>query len=162
MVSLSSFAVHFRTGRLGAHIDSDICVREQVWRKSSFLFNLSAICGSHSSRAQSNLKGTHSNNPERVKNRQRGQGTGMIMASHETALVLPVKSQTYNEKWQKLSWGCCELESRELAYPFSPVFEWREYFLSCQFQLARTYRRRCSLPLIIPILIGVIFLLFSC
>ena len=58
----------------------------------------------------------------------------MIVASHEIALVLPVKSQTYHEKWQKVSRGCCELESRQLAYPFSPVFEWREYFLSCCFQ----------------------------
>ena len=58
----------------------------------------------------------------------------MIVASHEIALVLPVKSQTYHEKWQKVSRGCCELESRQLAYPFSPGFEWREYFLSCCFQ----------------------------
>ena len=61
----------------------------------------------------------------------------MIVASHEIALVLPVKSQTYHEKWQKVSRGCCELESRQLA--------------SCP----AVFRRRCSLRLIILILTGV-------
>ena len=53
------------------------------------------------------------------KDRQKNLGTGMVVASHKTALVLFFKSQRFNEDWQKLSRGCCELTRRLIFCLFS-------------------------------------------